>query len=132
MARETLENIIIVEDEPDIREIEKLALEMIGNFKVRECCHGGELLEVLSDPSQHPQMILMDVMMPVMDGPSALKHIKSDPELQHLPVIFLTAKAMQSEIDRLWELGAAGVITKPFDPATLFQDVQKIWDGLED
>ena len=131
MTKGTLENIIIVEDEPDIREIEKLALEMIGSFKVKECCHGGELLEALADENNHPDIILMDVMMPVMDGPTALSKLKEDPKLNHLPVIFLTAKAMQSEIDRLWELGAVGVITKPFDPSTLFQEVQKIWDGLE-
>ena len=122
---EELKKILLAEDEPDIREIETMALEMIGPFEVHAVDNGGDVQAAAL--SFQPQLVLMDVMMPILDGPGAFEKLKADRATSHLPVIFLTAKAMESEIARLLDMGAVGVITKPFQPATLHEEVQALW-----
>jgi CheY-like chemotaxis protein len=126
MSEDELKKILIAEDEQDIRDIEKMALEMLGSFQVEVCCNGTEVMEKAL--SYKPQLILLDVMMPEMDGPQAFVELCQNEGTKNIPVIFVTAKAMESEIERLVALGAKGVITKPFDPATFSQQVLKIWE----
>jgi len=127
MGDNELKKILIAEDEQDIKDIEKMALEMLGSFEVETCSNGMEVQE--KAVSYAPQLILLDVMMPIMDGPQALAVLAENEKTKHIPVIFVTAKAMETEIERLLSLGAIGVITKPFDPATLSQQVLEIWEG---
>jgi two-component system, OmpR family, response regulator len=114
--------ILIIDDEADIRRIAHLALGRVGAMDVIEAPSGVEGLRQAEDA--HPDAILLDVMMPGLDGPSTLAALRSNPATANIPVIFLTAKAMLSELDRLRALGAAGVLTKPFDPMTLAGQVR--------
>lgn len=126
--KETLEKILYVEDDTDIQEVAKMALETVGGFTVRICSSGGEALA--EAPGFDPDFILLDVMMPGMDGPTTLGELRKLPGLEEKPVVFMTAKVMQSEIGRYKELGAVGVIPKPFDPMTLAERINEIWGGL--
>jgi CheY-like chemotaxis protein len=114
--------ILIIDDEADIRRIAHLALGRVGDMEVLEATSGAEGLRKAED--NHPDAILLDVMMPGLDGPSTLAALRSNPATANIPVIFLTAKAMVSELARLRALGAAGVLTKPFDPMTLAGQVR--------
>jgi CheY-like chemotaxis protein len=114
--------ILIIDDEADIRRIAHLALGRVGAMDVTEAQSGLEGLRKAEDT--HPDAILLDVMMPGLDGPSTLAALRSNPATANIPVIFLTAKAMVSELARLRSLGAAGVLTKPFDPMTLAVQVR--------
>ena len=122
-----LKKILHVEDEPDIREIALLALETVGGFSVESCGSGDEALE--KAPGFMPDLFLMDIMMPGMDGPATLVELRKKPEFADTPVIFMTAKAQAQEVVRFKELGAIDVITKPFDPITLSDQIRKIWDN---
>ena len=120
-----LNKIMHVEDEPDIREVARLALEAVGGFTVESCPSGEEA--VAKAPGFKPDLILLDVMMPGMDGPTTFARLRQVPGLEKTPVIFMTAKAMSQEIERFKELGALDVITKPFDPMGLADQVRAIW-----
>jgi two-component system, OmpR family, response regulator len=120
-----LERILYAEDEPDIQLVAKLALEVLGGFKVLLCGSGAEVVE--QAPSFEPNLILLDVMMPGMDGPATLKRLRGDPHTAKIPVIFLTAKAQSSEVKHYQALGALDVIAKPFDPMMLATQVREIW-----
>lgn len=120
-----LERILYVEDEPDIQSVAKLALEVLGGYEVLLCGSGIEALKQVCGFS--PSLILLDVMMPDMDGPTTLQRLREDPNTAKIPVIFLTAKTQASEVKRYQALGALDVIAKPFDPMTLAVQVQKIW-----
>ena len=122
---ETLRKLAYVEDEADIRTIAQMALQMMGGYEVALYASGEEALQQL--PQDIPQLLLMDVMMPGQNGPSVLEAMRQIPALQHLPVIFMTAKAQQGEIDYYKSLGAIGVITKPFDPMQLAHEVAGLW-----
>lgn len=122
----TLQRIFYVEDEPDIQAVAKLALEMVGGFTVKICSSGEEALrEVVAFA---PDMILLDVMMPGMDGPSTLKALRELPSLADVPVAFMTAKVQSAEVAHFKSLGAQEVIPKPFDPMTLASQVSAIWE----
>lgn len=125
MTKETLTNIILVEDDPDIQQIAKLALCSIGKFSVQIFSSGIDILEQAS--SLHPQLILLDVMMPNMDGPTTLSKLREIPHLATTPVIFLTAKVQSHELENYKKLGAIDVISKPFDPMTLSSSILDIW-----
>jgi DNA-binding response OmpR family regulator len=124
-----LKKILLVEDDPDIRVVVKSALEMIGGLEVRACASGMEALSAVVEFA--PQLAVLDVMMPELDGPGLLARLRELPATAALPVIFLTAKTAGQETERLLALGAAGVLTKPFDPLTLHERVKAIWDGAE-
>ncbi|NQU62076.1 MAG: response regulator [Rhodospirillales bacterium] len=124
---DALKKILYVEDEADIQAIAKMALESVGGFEVMVCGSGLEAIN--QGPGFAPDIILLDVMMPGMDGPDTLEALKRLPELKTTPAIFLTAKAMPSEIERYKELGALGVIAKPFDPMKLSDQVREIWES---
>ena len=116
--------ILIVDDEDDVREVAQLSLGRIGGFDVVQADGGRAALALAAEHA--PDVILLDVMMPEMDGPSTLKALRADPATASIPIVFLTAKAMSGELARLRQLGAAGVITKPFNPMTLAAEVRGI------
>jgi CheY-like chemotaxis protein len=122
-----LERILYVEDEPDIQAVAKLALEMVGGYQVKICSSGQEALDALG--GFEPDLILLDVMMPGMDGPTTLQNLRADPVTAGIPVIFLTAKVQPSEVARYQALGALNVIAKPFDPMTLAAEIRQIWES---
>ena len=121
-----LTRILYVEDEPDIQTVARLALETLGGFTVEICSSGGEALD--RAPAFDPQLILLDVMMPGMDGPTTLGKLRELPQFSATPVIFMTAKVQPGEVAGYREIGAADVIPKPFDPMTLSSQVQIIWE----
>jgi CheY-like chemotaxis protein len=114
--------VLIVDDEPDIRRIARLGLSRVGKMDVVEASNGAEGL--LRAKEERPDAVLLDVMMPTMDGPTTLARLREDPATAGIPVVFLTAKAIAAEVDRLKSLGAAGVLTKPFDPMSLARDLR--------
>ncbi len=119
--------VLLVDDEEDIRKIGRLSLEAVGKFKVMLAASASEALSLArSDP---PDLILMDMMMPGMDGLSALAELQSDAALNAIPVLFMTAKVQRSEIDHYLSVGAIGVIQKPFDPMTLPAEIKRIMDA---
>ncbi|MFI3120561.1 MAG: response regulator [Methylococcaceae bacterium] len=121
-----LERILYVEDEPDIQAVAKLALEMVGGYQVMICIGGQEALDKVGGFA--PDLILLDVMMPGMDGPTTLQKLRADCATDAIPVIFLTAKVQASEVAHYQALGALDVIAKPFDPMTLAMQVREIWE----
>jgi two-component system OmpR family response regulator len=121
----SLKTILLVEDEPDIQTVARLSLETFGNFTVHICSGGQEALD--KAPTIMPDLIMLDVMMPIMDGLSTLKALRSNPKLNSIPVIFMTAKAQSNEMKHYIESGAVGVISKPFDPQSLVQEINEIW-----
>lgn len=128
MARAPLKTILYVDDEPDIREVVELSLSFTGDLHVHTCESGEQALAVL--PQIAPDLILLDVMMPGLDGPSTLQRIRAMPRFARTPIVFMTAKALPQEVERFEALGAAAVIAKPFDPMTLASQVLSIWEGL--
>jgi two-component system OmpR family response regulator len=126
----TLQRILYAEDEPDIQAVARLALEMVGKFDVLICGHGEEALAKVQD--FQPDLILLDVMMPGMDGPTTLARLRADPRTAAIPVIFLTAKAQGAEVDQYKALGALDVIAKPFNPMTLPDQVRACWSAAHE
>ena len=121
-----LHRILMVEDEPDIQAVARVALEAVGGFEVEMCSSGREALDRVK--ICNPDLILMDVMMPGLDGPSTLKQLRADPTTAGYPVIFMTAKVQSHEISRYKDIGGLGVIAKPFDPMTLAASVRTLWE----
>lgn len=120
-----LKRILYVEDEPDIQTVAQLALEAVGGFTLETCSSGAEALEKID--AFNPQLILLDVMMPGMDGPTTLGRLREMPKFAATPVIFMTAKVQPSEVASYKQIGAVDVIPKPFDPMTLASQVQDVW-----
>jgi len=118
--------ILVIDDENDIRRIARLGLERVGKMQVIDASSGVEGVEKAR--AERPDVVLLDVMMPGQDGPATLQSLKADPATAAIPVIFLTAKALASELERLRSLGATGVLTKPFDAMTLAAEVRAILD----
>nr|WP_255558581.1 response regulator [Zhongshania aquimaris] len=114
-----------VEDEPDIRVVANIALTQVAGFTVATPNNGAEALKLIS--SFMPQLILLDVMMPGMDGPQLLERIRELSDFVETPIVFITAKAQSEEIQKLKSMGAVAVITKPFNPMTLGEEIRTIW-----
>jgi CheY-like chemotaxis protein len=115
---------LIVDDDADIREVARLSLELVGGWDVSVAECGSEAIERAG--ALAPDVILLDVMMPGIDGVDTLRALAHDPGTCHIPVIFLTAKAQVGERRRLEEAGACGLIAKPFDPMSLANEVEVI------
>lgn len=115
--------VLYVDDEPDIREIAALALGLDPGFEVRTAGSGREALEVMAN--WLPDVALLDVMMPEMDGPTLMQAMRGEPAFLSVPVIFVTARAQRSELQNFATLDAVGVIAKPFDPITLAAQVRE-------
>lgn len=124
-----LNHILCIDDEDDILMVATLCLEEVGGFQVTGCQNGLDGVEKAI--SLKPDLILIDVMMPNMDGPATLKKIRSHQELDHIPVVFMTARVQPAEIQEYINLGAADVVAKPFNPMTLSTEIQDIWDRLQ-
>jgi CheY-like chemotaxis protein len=114
--------ILLVDDEPDIREIADLSLGLDPEFKTRACASGVDALAVAAQWA--PSIILLDVMMPLMDGPTTLAKLRQNPRTAGIPILFLTARTQAEEIAQYISLGAQGVLSKPFDPMTLAASVR--------
>ena len=117
--------VLVVEDDPDIRELAIMALEHGGGFNVHGCEDGGSAIRMAR--SLRPEIILLDWMLPGMDGGQILAALRADEATAPIPVVFLTAMLRTNEVDHFTSLGAAGVIAKPFDPMAL---PQLVWDNL--
>ena len=117
-----MSRILYIDDEPDIREVAEMALELDPSFQVRTCASGKEGIAVAA--AWQPDLILLDVMMPGMDGPSTLDALRQDSATQGIPVVFITARIQSQEVAALRALGASGVLAKPFDPMTLAEQAR--------
>jgi len=128
MPERPLERICYVEDDLDIQRIVRMSLERVGKMTV----------EIVTDPMAaiaamtafKPDLVMLDWMMPGMDGPTLFREMKKRPEVAGLPVVFITAKAAQRDLDELTTLGAAGTISKPFSPKDLPDQLRAIWKKL--
>lgn len=116
--------VLIIDDDADIRFIAGLSLARVGGMDVIDADGGAEGVRKAHD--ENPDVILLDMMMPTMDGTQTLAALRAQPSTAATPVIFLSAKAVGAEVDRMMSLGAAGVLIKPFDPRTLSDDVRAL------
>jgi DNA-binding response OmpR family regulator len=123
----SLQRILIADDEPDILEISRIALETVGGFEVSVCSSGAKLLERLSEFK--PDLVIVDVLMPDMTGPEVFEEIRRRPEFDEVPVIYLTGVIQVEELEGLRKTGVADVILKPFDPMTLADRINGVWRG---
>jgi two-component system, OmpR family, response regulator len=120
-----LKKILYVEDEPDIQMIARVALENVGGFELLVCSSGTEAIEKAA--AFAPDLLLLDVMMPGMDGPTTLAELRKMPQLAKTPVMFMTAKVQPQEVEFLKSLNVADVIAKPFDPMGLANNIRDSW-----
>ena len=128
MPARPLNRICYVEDDEDIQRIVRMSLERVGKMTV----------EVVSDPlvaiermrAFKPELVMLDWMMPGMDGPTLYRRMREVPEVRDIPVVFITAKASEKELSELRALGAAGTISKPFSPKDLTEQLRSIWASL--
>ena len=127
MSGPSLQRILYVEDDPDIRAVARIALETVGGFEIVECASGQEALAAAA--SAAADVVLLDVMMPGMDGPATLHGLRKIPQTADTPVVFMTAKVQPSEVAHYRDLGAVDVIAKPFDPMTLADQLRAIWQA---
>jgi len=124
MNQDTPQNILCVEDDEDIRTVLELALS-VGGFNAAICGSGAEALERVT--AFRPDLLLLDVMMPGMDGPATLRALRKLPQTGHTPAVFLTAKVQPAEVREYLAAGACAVIPKPFDPVKLPERIKEIW-----
>ena len=120
-----LKRILYVEDEPDIQTVAQIALEAVAGFTIKICSSGQEALA--EAVAFAPDLLLLDVMMPSMDGPSTLLELRKLPEIANTPAMFMTAKVQPQEIAHFKSLSAIEVIPKPFDPMTLGEQIKTVW-----
>jgi CheY-like chemotaxis protein len=125
MSSDTLQRILYVEDEPDIQAVARMALEAVGGFTLQVCSSGEEALQTAVEFA--PDLLLLDVMMPGMDGPTTLQELRNLPDLANTPAVFMTAKVQPQEIEQFKSFGALDVIPKPFDPMTLSDQITLVW-----
>ncbi|MFT6145863.1 MAG: CheY-like chemotaxis protein [Myxococcota bacterium] len=116
--------VLIVDDDDDIRTIAALALRTVGKMTVSMARSASDAIEMLQ--VQQPDLLLLDVMMPGMDGASLFESLQQQPHLAHIPVVFMTARVHGGEIERYLAMGAAGFVAKPFDPMTLAERLRSI------
>lgn len=119
--------VLYVDDDHDMRTIVKISLEGQDDILLATAASGHEALDMLGTFAPH--LILLDVMMPDMDGPTTLRHLRHVPGCATLPVVFITAKAQPAEIRQLLDSGAMAVISKPFQPGRLAEQIRTIWQG---
>jgi two-component system, OmpR family, response regulator len=125
-----IEKVLLADDDAGIRRVAEISLSRVGKWKVLLVDSGAKALECVGDFK--PDLILLDVMMPGMDGPTTFTHLQEDERSAGIPVIFLTAKVQKQEMQVYRELGAAGIISKPFDPITLPAEIMRVLsDRLE-
>jgi CheY-like chemotaxis protein len=128
MKAPPLRRVLLVEDDPDIQAIVSFALESVGGLSVEVCASGPEA--VASAPRFRPEIVLLDVMMPGMDGWATLRALRDIPQTATTPVVFMTAKARPHEVEQYRRGGACDVILKPFDPSQLSDQLRGIWSRI--
>jgi two-component system OmpR family response regulator len=128
MPAQTLNRICYVEDDPDIQRIVRVSLERVGKMTVEIVDDSTRAVEAII--AFKPDLVMLDWMMPIMDGPAVLRKMREHADLKNLPVVFITAKASQRELDELRALGAVGTISKPFSPRDLPDQLRAIWKNL--
>jgi two-component system, OmpR family, response regulator len=122
-----IEKVLLVDDDQNIRFVAQMALEGLTDWKVLLASSGSEAIQVAK--SEKPDLILLDMMMPGMDGPSTYAKLQEEQDLASTPVIFMTAKVQTHEVENHLKLGGAGVIAKPFDPMTLHHEILQILES---
>lgn len=120
-----LQRILYAEDEPLVQTIAKVALVKVGGFNLHICSSGEQALEQVK--AFAPQLILLDVVMPGLDGPATLARLRQDPDTAAIPVVFLTANSDPQDIAQYLAMGAFDVIAKPYNPMTLAEQVRQVW-----
>ena len=128
MPERALNRICYVEDDEDIQRIVRMSLERVGKMTVEVVTDSLKAIEVIM--AFKPDLVMLDWMMPGMDGPTLFRKMKQDAQLGALPVVFITAKAAQRDTDELLALGAAGVLSKPFSPKDLPDQLRAVWAKL--
>ena len=128
MPARPLNRICYVEDDEDIQRIVRMSLERVGKMTVAVVTDPTQAIAVINE--FRPDLVMLDWMMPVLDGPALFRQMKLRPETSALPVVFITAKASQRDLDELKSLGAAGTISKPFSPKDLPEQLKAIWAAL--
>ena len=118
--------VLIIDDEPDVRSVARLSLGRVGGMDVIELSGGADAVPTAT--TERPDVILLDVMMPEVDGVETFGALRANSATASIPVVFITAKAMAEDVQRLRSLGALDVIVKPFDPMTLADDLREILD----
>ena len=127
MNARPLTSLLYVDDDDDIREIVEMSLGLDGSLRVSSSSGGEHALITMRQ--ERPDLVMLDVMMPGMDGPAILERMRADPDLAHIPVIFMTAKTNPQEVAKFRGLSAIGVLAKPFDPMTLGSEVKALWNA---
>jgi CheY-like chemotaxis protein len=125
-----MRRILIIDDEDDIREVAALSLEATAGWHIFTASSGAAGMEIATE--QQPDAILMDVMMPGVDGPTTFRIMQQNPVISHIPVLLLTAKVQGVDQRRFAGLGVTGILFKPFDPLTLAQQISDILGWKED
>ena len=128
MPAHPLQRVCYVEDDEDIQKIVRMALERVGKMTVEIV--GDPLAAIDAIQAFKPELVMLDWMMPGIDGPTLYRRMKEIPAVCDIPVVFITAKASQTELNELRALGAAGTISKPFSPRDLPEQLRAIWKGL--
>ena len=122
----SLKRVLYAEDEPDVQTVVEITVQAMGDFDIKICDNGKLLLDCVEE--YNPDLIILDVMMPEMDGPTTFTNLQSNEKTKNIPVIFMTAKAQVHEVQLFKETGVIGVITKPFDPILLCSEIQRNWE----
>lgn len=125
-----LKHILCIDDDENVLVIVQMCLESVGGFQVTCLENGINALNKIK--AIKPDLILIDMMMPGVDGSSVLKSLKKEHETRNIPVIFMTARVQTEEIEEYYTLGADGVVPKPFDPMTLSEQLNEIWEKYND
>jgi len=130
MPTRPLEKVLYVEDDEDIQRIVRMSLERVGKMAVEIVSNSTEAIARMK--AYRPDLVMLDWMMPEMDGPTLFRKMHEDPEVAGLPVIFITAKASTRELEELIRLGAKGTISKPFSPKDLPDQLRALWAAIPD
>lgn len=130
MPTRPLEKVLYVEDDEDIQRIVRMSLERVGKMVVEIVSNSTQAIERMK--AFKPDLVMLDWMMPEMDGPTLFRKMQEDPEVASLPVIFITAKASPRELEELVRLGAKGTISKPFSPKDLPDQLRSLWQAIPD
>lgn len=120
----TIRKVLLVDDEEDIRTIGQICLSRVGGWETLVAANGNDALRIAA--AERPDVVLLDVMMPGMDGPTVLARLRANADTAGIPVVFLTAKVQRGDLGHYVALGARGAIPKPFDPMRLPLEVRRI------
>jgi len=120
-----LKKILYTDDEPDVETVVEITVQTICDYDIKICPSGKELVECVEEYS--PDLILINIMMPEMEGQETFQNLKNNEKTKDIPIIFITTKTQINEFEIFKDLGVIGLITKPFDPIKLCSDIDRIW-----